>query len=246
MHLETFSEGRSLLHKLDPRVKILVYVPLVFIIAPTMRLPVGLGGLGLALGLILLARVNLQAVLNRLIFVNVFILVLWFTLPFSIPGQPLFFIGRTYCSLEGVLLTVLISLKANVIILLTVALLGTTEIFALAHALFHLRLPKKLVYLFFFFYRYITVLHEEFDRLMAVVKLRGFVAQTGAHTIKTLAYLVGMLFVRSYERSQRIYQALTLRGFRGDFPLIAHFHLHRYDIVFAGGMTCCMVVLLLL
>ena len=48
--------------------------------------------------------------------------------------------------------------------------------------------------------------------------------------------MVGMLFVKSYERSKRIYQAMTLRGFRGYFPLITHFHLHTRDLVFAAVM----------
>ena len=63
------------------------------------------------------------------------------------------------------------------------------------------------------------------------------------HTYRSLGYLIGMLLVRSHERSGRIYNAMLCRGFRGHFPVISHFHFHRADIVYgalglilSGGM----------
>jgi cobalt/nickel transport system permease protein len=178
------------------------------------------------------AGIKARPLVKRFVVVNIFIMFLWVTLPFSMDGRTLFSLGRFNFTAEGALYTFIIALKANAIFLFTIAILGTSEIFSLAHALFHLKVPKKLVYLFFFFYRYISVLHREYDRLVSALKIRAFSANTSFHAFKTYAYLVGMLFVNSYERSQRIYQALVLRGFRGDFPLINHFRLRKTDFAF--------------
>jgi cobalt/nickel transport system permease protein len=52
------------------------------------------------------------------------------------------------------------------------------------------------------------------------------------HTYKTYAYLVGMLIVKSYDRSQKIYNAMLCRGFMGKFPIVSHFELKRADLFF--------------
>ena len=104
--------------------------------------------------------------------------------------------------------------------LFTIALVGTIPVFQLTHALNRLRIPKKLVSLFFFCYRYITVLHEDFSTLHNAMKVRAFKAGTNMHTYRSYAYLVGMLLVRSHHHSQKIYQAMLCRGFKGDFPLL--------------------------
>ena len=75
-------------------------------------------------------------------------------------------------------------------------------------------------------------MHEEYSRLRNAVIIRCFKAGTNIHTYRTYAYLVGMLIVRSYERSQRIYQAMLCRGFKGRFPVISHFRLRKGDVVF--------------
>lgn len=245
MHLEEFSQGNSFFHGIDPRIKFIVFIPLVFIVAVSRGTGIGLFSLLLAAVFIITAKIPPGPLLKRLLVVNIFVLFLWFTIPFSIKGQGLFSLGSVVASREGILYTLSITLKANAIFLFTVSILGTSEVFSLAHALYHLRVPRKLIYLFFFFYRYISVLHREYDSLVAALKVRGFTPKTNHHTYRTYAYLIGMLFIRSYERSQRIYNALLLRGFKGSFPLIPHFQLERRDIFFAFFVYGIIGVLLL-
>ncbi len=125
----------------------------------------------------------------------------------------------------------------------TIAVLGTSEVFALAHACVHFRFPDKLVYLFFFFYRYITVLHEQYTVLRRAMVIRCFKPGTNIHTYKSYAYLVGMLIVNSYERSQRIYDAMLCRGFNGKFPVMHHFSIKKTDIMFLFLMMSVLVFL---
>jgi len=233
MHLEEFAEGKSLIHSLDPRIKLLSLFPFIVVVAISEGLIVPSIGLMVAGGLVLFSQLNLKAVLSRLLPVNLFILFLWLILPFSVKGKDIFTIGTLTATSEGFFYTLTITLKANAIVLATIALVGTIPIFRLVHALKHLKVPEKLVNLFFFCYRYISVLHEDYTALYNAMKTRAFKPATSLHTYRSFAYLIGMLVVRSYDHSEKIYRAMLCRGFKGRFPLLDHFAgLTKKDIVF--------------
>ncbi len=246
MHLEEFAEGTSLLHRMDPRAKILTLVPLVVVTALSRGLEAPLLSLAVSFLLTLIARLSFRGLLSRLLVVNTFVLLLWVFLPFSYHGREVFSIGPFTITREGLIYTLSITVKTNAIVLSTIAMLGTSEIFSIAHALLHLRAPQKLIYLFFFFYRYISVLHEEYTRLRRAMTVRCFSAGTGLHTYRSIAYLVGMLLVRSYERSQRIYQAMLCRGFDGTFPVVRHFRFTPRDGMFSLIMLLLTVAIMVI
>ncbi len=232
MHLEEFAEGNSFLHRLDPRIKFITIIPYIFVIAFMQGTKGPLLALIVSFSLIALSQISLKKLTKRMIVVNTFIFILWIFLPFSYPGEVVLNIGPLDATREGLLYALSITFKANAIVLATIAILGTSEIFSLAHALVHLKVPDKLVHLFFFFYRYISVLHEEYSRLKNAMVIRCFRPKTNMHTYKTYAYLIGMLIVKSYDRSRRIYNAMLCRGFKGKFPVISHFEFKKSDLFF--------------
>lgn len=244
MHLEEFAEGTSVFHRLDPRVKFIAFMPYVLVIAVMEGVKYPAIALLISACMIIMTRIDMKKLFNRLVAVNIFILLLWLFLPFSYPGHEAFHIGPLTATREGLLFSVTVALKANAIVLATIAILGTSEVFSLAHALVHLKVPNKLVYLFFFFYRYISVLHDEYTKLQRAIHVRAFSPGTNMHTYKTYAYLVGMLIVRSYDHSQRIYQAMLCRGFTGRFPIIIHFHMHTRDYLFSICMFCITILMI--
>jgi len=232
MHLEEFAEGSSFFHRLDPRVKFIAVLPFIIVVAVSHGLRVPSMALILSLIMTIAASLPWDKLLSRMVVVNVFVIMLWVFIPFSYPGHAILHIGPIAATGEGLLYVASISLKTNAIVLATISVLGTSEVFALAHAAVHMRAPAKLVYLFFFFYRYISVMHEEYSRIRKAMTIRSFRAGTNMHTYRAIAYLAGMLLVNSYERSQRIYNAMLCRGFRGTFPVIDHFELKKSDILF--------------
>ena len=243
MHLEEFAEGNSFLHRLDPRVKFITAMPFIFLIALMEGINGPLAGLFISSLMIALAGISVKKLLGRLIVVNTFVFLLWIFLPFSIPGEPILQIGSLEATREGFLYALSITLKANAIVLATIAILGTSGVFSLTHALVHIKVPDKLIHLFFFFYRYISVLHEEYTRLKNAMTIRCFRPKTSIHTYRSYAYLVGMLIVRSYERAQRIYKAMLCRGFNGNFNIISHFRLKKTDMAF--GILMSMITLIM-
>jgi cobalt/nickel transport system permease protein len=233
---ETFSEGKSFLHTTDPRIKICLCIPYIFTIALSNKLYTGTAGVLIALALIIASGLKLGSVLKSIRVFFWFILMLWIFLPFSVPGEQIFHIGRMRASVQGMLRALSISLKSTAVVLLIIAFLGTSTVFSLVHAMSHFHMPKKLLYLTFLSYRYIYVIYMEYIKLRDAMRIRGFKPKTNIHTYKSFGYLIGMLLIRSYERSERIHNAMLCRGFHGEFYLFEHFAIKMRDLLFLSLM----------
>ena len=228
---EGFAHGDSLIHGLDPRVKTVVAGSFSIVVAICDRFVALIPALLVAVSFMLLARVRLKQVFPRLLIVNGLILLLWFFLPFTFEGRPLFGLGPLIATREGIIYSSLITIKSNAIILTIMALVATMSVFTLGRAMSHIRVPSKIIYLLLFTYRYIHVIHMEYQRLMKAIKIRGFRPGTNIHTYRTYAYLVGMLLVKSHDRAQRVRAAMLCRGFRGRFYDLSEFSFKTSDMV---------------
>ncbi len=243
MMVEQFASGESAVHRMNPRSKLIGAAVFSVVVALIQSITAAAAALVFPIILILAARVDLKSLAIRLAVVNAFILFLWLFLPFTHPGEVIYSVGPLEVHREGVLFALLITLKSNAIILTMIALLGTSPIFSLVHALSHLGAPPKLVHLFFFCIRYIYVIEDEYRRLTLAMKIRNFKPGTNMHTYRAYAYLVGMLLVRSYDRSRRILDAMRCRGFKGKFYILHHYDMNRndyllvaYSAVFCGTL----------
>ncbi|HLC16012.1 MAG TPA: cobalt ECF transporter T component CbiQ [Thermodesulfovibrionia bacterium] len=236
MFHEPFTEGESFLHNTDPRVKIIVALVFAIIVAMSGE-PIVLGLAGLFVLLcFMLVKVDTTILVKRLLIVNLFIAFLSATLPFTTPGQTVVTFSVFNITKEGLELGATIFLKSNLVVMTSLFLLSTSSIFTLAHALHHLHVPGRLVQLLFFTFRYLHVIYLEYIKLTEAMKLRCFKAQTNWYTYRTLACMMGNLILKSYDRAERIYQAMLCRGFYGVFPTFYHFRLTRTDKVF--GVFC--------
>jgi cobalt/nickel transport system permease protein len=143
------------------------------------------------------------------------------------PGEPLGTIGPLTVSGEGLRMFGTIALKAWLSVQAALLLTFTTPFHDLVDALRDLRLPRILVAIIAFMYRYLAVLGDEAGRMLRARAARSAHAVAGASG-GTLAWrarvtgqMVGSLFLRSYERSERIYAAMQARGFDGTFRHLA-------------------------
>jgi cobalt/nickel transport system permease protein len=241
---ETFSQGDSLVHRLDPRVRVVLAAAFSLLLAVCDRFAVLGAGLGLAVLGAVVARLPCVPVLKRLLAVNLFMLLLWIVLPLTSPGPTLSRLGGLTLSEPGVRLAASITLKANAIVLCLTVFLGTVEITSLGHALAHLHVPDKLTHLFLFTVRYIDLFHHEYRRLRQAMKVRCFRPRMTWHTYRSFGYLVGMLLVQSFDRSERILAAMKCRGFRGRFYVLDHFAFARRDLLFSLASFVVLVLLI--
>jgi len=243
---EKFSKGTSIIHALDPRVKIIVILLFSVIVAVTDKTISLIAALLFSIMIVMIAKLKAKEILSRLLVVNSFIFLLWIMLPFTFGGEKIYTLGSMGISQEGIKYAFLISIKSNSIVLAGIALLSTTSVYNIIHALHHLYLPDKLTQLFFFTYRYLHTIYSEYVSLNNALKIRGFKPGTNFHTYKTYAYLVGMLLVRSYDRSNRVYDAMLCRGFKGKFWTLNHFNFKKTDFVAGTMMIACVLGLVLL
>ena len=158
---------------------------------------------------------------RRLLALEGFMVMILVMLPFSVPaagpGDVLAQVGPLTASHSGLHQAVVILLKTNIVVLILAALIGRLEPHRFGRALAALRLPTKLVTLLLLTVRYLDVLHREYGRLRRSMKVRGFRARANPHGLRSIGYLVGMLLVRSVDRSERILAAMRCRGFDGRF-----------------------------
>lgn len=126
----------------------------------------------------------------------------------------------------------LVFLRSNEILLLSVSLLSSNSVFEVLHALHHLKVPNSLLQVAFLSYRYLNELSRKFELTLKSAKCRGFTPKTSKITYKTYAHLVANLLAYSSFKSERVYKAMLCRGFNGYFPVFRHFKATILDYIF--------------
>lgn len=220
------------MHRLDPRGKTLLALLFFMLTAVVAKLDALAGLLAVSAILVCLARLPMRAVAGRVVVVNLFVIFMWVMLPFVYSGEKFWHVGPVAVSVEGVQLAVVISLKANAIFLGFLALVSTTRFADLGRSLHFFAVPGKFVQLLLFSFRYVHTLREEYDRLYQAAQVRAFAPTFRWHTYRTYSHLLGMLLVRSFARSQRIYEAMLCRGFDGSFHTLRLFRFSLADRFF--------------
>jgi len=209
--LHSLHSGPSCLGGIDPRARIAAAVILALVVTLARSVPAMALALAVAAGLAALARISPGAVFRRLLPLEILLAVLMIVVPWPAYRR------------EDLLLGAVIALKANAVVLAVAALIGTLDAVTLGHALAHLHVPQKLTQLMLFMVRYFDVLGREHARLRAAMRVRCFRPGMNGHSYRTFGYLVGMLLVRSFDRSERVLAAMKCRGFCGRYYMLDHF-----------------------
>jgi len=248
MHFDAFDryhENESFLHHLDPRVKVVVTV--VFILSNALLPDGAWTAFGCSWLFLLLANVlsnlSIGFTFKRSLVVLPFALVA-LTVLFSIPGNPLtsfhFLMWDLTITDAGFLRFVSILIRSWLSVQMAILLVAVVRFPDLIHALEHLRVPLILTTIIAFLYRYLFVLVDEVFRLMRARESRA-AAAPGKRSGGSMAWragiaghMAGQLFLRSYERSDRVYNAMLARGYTGHMETINPHELRRRDYMTAA------------
>ncbi len=241
IHLtDLYHSGQSLGHRLDPRVKVVSAVLIILLISLT---PVGVWQAYILLWAVITALVLLAEISPWFIFRRSLV-----ALPFALAAVPLLFTvpGQTGLALPAVGWTVSAEgltrffssvVKSWLSGQVAIVLAFTTHFTDLLWALHSLRIPKLLIAIISFMYRYLFVLADEAFRMQRARQARS-AAPAGtkgaggsiAWRAKVTGWMAGQLFLRSYERSERVYQAMAARGYRGEIRRLDPPPLVRRDL----------------
>ncbi len=219
-HLDIDSNRRTPWHTLAPRTRILCTLLMVFAIALT---PNGhwwtwaIYGLAI-LSLLLLSQVTLPVLVRRVAVELVFIGVVLLGTLFRRGGEVLWSWGPLQITTAGLIVLGSVTLKALLSLLMLNLLTLTTAVSALLHGLVELRTPPLLVATLASMYRYIGVLIGEFNAMRKAAASRNLMNNKRWQRL-VIGNMIGSLFIRTYDRGDRIYQAMLSRGYQGTMPV---------------------------
>lgn len=209
--------GDSRLHRLAPECKLAAVFAFVIVVVLTPREQFWAFGLYLLVlvGVARTGEVPLPYVVRKLV-IEVPFLTFAVLIPFVARGERVDVLWFSL-SESGLLAAFNILAKATLGTIATVLLGATTEVRDLIKGLERLRLPRAFVSIMSFMVRYADVITGEMQRMKVARASRGYDPRNLLQ-LKALAASAGALFVRSYERGERVYLAMVSRGFTGQLP----------------------------
>ncbi|HOA24504.1 MAG: cobalt ECF transporter T component CbiQ [Aggregatilineales bacterium] len=242
--IDVYADTGSVLHTADPRAKVSAVLLLIVIVGLT-----PMGAFGAYVGFFALAMAGaLVGRLDPLLIVRRSLIALPFALAailliFTVPGPPVLTLPLTGWAITapGLVRFASILFKSMISVQFAALLLATTHFTAMLWALGALRVPRVLVAIISFMYRYIFVLAEEAGRLARARDSRSAVlpgvrprSRSLVFRARTTGRLIGALFLRSFARSERVYMAMVSRGYRGEVRLLNPQPLTARDALIAG------------
>lgn len=212
--LERYANLNSPIHRWEPTSKFTALLALIFAFAFVQKLALLPPMVLITILLYILAKLPLSFLLSRLRYPGLFLTAAVIFFPFVAGETAIISWGIFTIKEEGCQAALLIVTRACCILTVSLVLFGTAPILSSIKAMRSLRLPDIIVDMTLLTYRYLEELGAMLTTMEQSMKLRGF--NSGKLTpdyLRKIAHLSGTLFVRSYERSQRIYQAMILRGY---------------------------------
>ncbi|WP_338672286.1 cobalt ECF transporter T component CbiQ [Streptomyces sp. SCSIO 30461] len=240
-----YRHGDSPVHRLPPHCKIAAALGFVIVVVSTPREAVW----AFALYAVLLAAVTAVAripagLMPRRLLVELPFVAFALLMPFVVPGERAEVLGITL-SEPGLWGAWNILAKATLGVATSVLLASTTELRSLLLGLQRLRLPPLMVQIASFMIRYGDVITDELRRMSIARRSRGFEAR-GVRHWGVLAKTAGALFIRSYERGERVHLAMLSRGYRGTMPVIHEVTASRTQWAYAAALPCAALAVCLL
>ncbi|MEU6730755.1 cobalt ECF transporter T component CbiQ [Nonomuraea wenchangensis] len=212
--------GDSVVHRLPPQCKLLAVLAFAIVVVATPRErfwafavhAVLLGAVAAA------ARVPAGHIVRRMVIEVPFVLFA-VLIPVIGLGERVSVLGLSL-SVEGLWAAWNILAKATLGVVASILLAATTEPRVILLGAQRLRLPDLLVQIAMFMLRYMDVILDEMRRMRVARESRGFEARNARH-IPVIARSAGALFIRSYERGERVHLAMLSRGYTGRMPIMA-------------------------
>ncbi|MDJ1182505.1 cobalt ECF transporter T component CbiQ [Roseofilum casamattae] len=211
---DTYAHLNSPLHRWEPRCKLIGLMGLILAFATLQSLWLVPVMFAITLGLYLASKLPWSFVMQRLRYPGFFLLGTIAVLPFVVGETVLWEWGIISVYLEGCLAVILIAFRFVCIFVIASILFGTAPFSTMIKAMGKLGLPAVLGDMMLLTYRYLTELSDRLRIMKIAMRLRGFDTEHFRwRQLQVLAALAGTLLVRSYEQSERVYDAMRLRGY---------------------------------
>lgn len=227
---DKYAELPSIINKWDNRLKLAAF----FILAVSFAIASHVYSLILVFAVTVLiavfSKLGIIVILKKLKAPLVFFVFILIILPFYPTGDPIF-TGVYFSIYEGGLFKAIkIILRASCIIVIISIMLESSSFDSFIRALRSLRFPDFFSSLLLFTHRYIYLYRYRIRKMRVALKLRGYKNKTGKHSFKTIAGITAHVVIQSYEQSERVAQAMCLRGFNGHIIIHKENRVHLKDV----------------
>jgi cobalt/nickel transport system permease protein len=242
-HLDVDSQQQTLWHYLAPQTRVLcvLLLLLAIVLTPNGRWLTWCVYVIAISGMLLVSRVTLWVLCKRIAVELAFVGVVLIGTLFRTGGDVVWQWGWIQITTTGLIVLGSVSFKALLALLLLNMLTLTTSVPMLLQALTVLRTPPLLIAILASMYRYLGVLIEEFGAMRRAAISRNLMG--GNHWQRlVVGNMIGSLFIRTYERGDRIHQAMLSRGYQGLPPAAQALKIKPYDM---GALTLTLGVALL-
>jgi cobalt/nickel transport system permease protein len=226
----------SWVHRLDPRAKLLATLLFVLVVASFPKYAVAplLVFALYPLALAILGDVPPRLILVRLLWISPFVLFVGILNP-VFDRQPMARIGGLTVSAGWVSFASIV-VRFALTVGAALALAATTPFPVLCRALARLRAPRVLVVQMLFLYRYLFVLTDEGARMVRARELRAGGRRRG-RSVRVASAMLAVLFTRTIDRAERVYQAMLARGFRDEVRTLTRIRWRPADTAFLLTVT---------
>ncbi|MCX4581596.1 cobalt ECF transporter T component CbiQ [Streptomyces sp. NBC_01481] len=230
-----YRHGHSPIHALPPHCKLAAVFGFVLVVVSTPREAVWAFALYAVLlaAVAALARIPAGFLLRRLL-IEIPFVAFAVLMPFVVPGEQVRVLGLSV-SVPGLWGAWNVLAKGTLGVAASVILASTTELRSLLLGLQRLKLPPMLVQIASFMIRYGDVITDEMRRMSIARRSRGFEAR-GIRHWGVLGKSAGALFIRSYERGERVHLAMVSRGYTGTMPVIDEVTASRAQWTYAAAL----------
>jgi cobalt/nickel transport system permease protein len=209
--------GHSVVHSAPAHLKLVALVSFMLVVVATPRewYPVFGVYLVVLVSVIAISRVPFGYIAKRMVIETPFVLFA-ILVPFIAEGPQVEVLGVTV-SHPGLVAAWGLLAKGTLGVIASLTLAATTEPQDVLTGLRRLRLPDLIVQIMGFMLRYMDVVTAELGRMTTAMRSRGCDPRSPRHW-PVLARSLGALFIRSYERGERVHLAMLARGYDGTMP----------------------------
>lgn len=242
LQIEQFASRPGVLQRVDPRIKLVSFAGVIIVAVLLQSVLQFLILLLLLTALAAASRLPLRAFFRRQAAFVGFSTVIVLPLPFITPGYALLTIPLGpwlfWVTFEGVYRAVFFAVRVWVCVAALSLLTLSTRFVELLHGMQRLHFPRLFIELTAITYRFIFVFTDEAYRMGLAREARTVRKErvVRPRTWRTLSSMIGTLFVRAYERGEKVYQAMLARGYAGDFRLVNRLHCGAKDWSFGVGL----------
>ena len=121
-------------------------------------------------------------------------------------------------SREALLFAGLLCSRVVTAVLIILALTGGKQTEDFIRTLAALPIPPTYLSLLFLTNRYVQLLIREFRQQNMALRARMFTPKANPAALKNVGFVVGGMFIRGYDRSERVYEAMQARCYNGVIP----------------------------